>query len=94
MLDKDAFRMFNSYSEIDKLLGEVRELESSISGHRLKIQEALLADWVTIDHVESVSGLTLHRIKTKIYDASLVGLLWEKQWYLLRESLEENGYDI
>ncbi len=94
MLDKNVFRMFPSYAEIDDMLGSIRDHQQRISEDRLTIEAELLAHWITIDHLESATGLTRRAVKSKILDASLVGLLWEKQWYLLRESLEDNGYDI
>ena len=94
MLDKDTFRTYNSYIEIEEILTRIRGREQSIVEDRLTILTKLVADWVIIDYLAAASGLTTRAIKSKIQDASLVGLLWEKQWYLLRESLEENGYDI
>ena len=100
-MNREAFSFYNGYVEVYDILQDIEEsrkrqrlLDRTVVNLSNDIEVILEEKWVTLDQLEAITGLTKHRLRSKIMDTSLVGLLWDKQWYVLKESAEDNGYDI
>ena len=91
---KQTFSYYNKSEKLGQVLDELVSIDKEQEKKRRKVRDYLFEDWLTTIDLEATTGISQRKIRSKIEDSSLVGLLWEKQWYILRESAEDAGYDI
>ena len=91
---KQTFSYYNKSEKLGQVLDELATIDKEQEKKRRTIRDYLFEDWLTTIDLEATTGISQRKIRSKIEDSSLVGLLWEKQWYILRESAEDAGYDI
>ena len=94
MIVKQTFSYYNKSEKLGQVLDELATIDKEQEKKRRMVRDYLFEDWPTNADLEATTGISQRKIRSKIEDSSLVGLLWEKQWYILRESAEDAGYDI